>query len=139
MCDRSRPRREQDGWDEHAAFVDRLADEGGVVLGGPLGDPEYGQALLVVAAESEDEIRMRLADEPGRTPSSRSRRSSGGRSGSARSLATNQLLSYPAIPRSAQGAVMPGDAPHSACSSRQPAKLNSGDLPLLPNDFLSFR
>jgi uncharacterized protein YciI len=62
--DPSRPRRAQDGWDEHAVFVDGLAEEGTVVLGGPLGDPDYGPALLVWRAESEDEIRQRLADDP---------------------------------------------------------------------------
>jgi hypothetical protein len=36
--DHSRERREQAGWDEHAAFMDALADEGFVVLGGPIGD-----------------------------------------------------------------------------------------------------
>ena len=62
--DRSRPRRQQDGWDEHAAYVDGLAAEGVLVLGGPVGDPEYGPALLVFAAESEDEVRERLATDP---------------------------------------------------------------------------
>src|SRR5256885_9288135 len=62
--DYSRPRREQDGWDEHAAFVDGLAAEGVVVLGGPLGDPDSGPALLVFRADSEDEVRRRLADDP---------------------------------------------------------------------------
>src|SRR5438105_14916261 len=62
--DRARPRREQDGWDEHASFVDALVSEGLVVLGGPLGDPDFGPALLVFHAESEDEIRRRLADDP---------------------------------------------------------------------------
>jgi uncharacterized protein YciI len=62
--DRSKPRREQPGWDAHAAFVDSLADQGVVVLGGPLGDPDYGPALLVVAAENEDEVRKHLADDP---------------------------------------------------------------------------
>jgi uncharacterized protein len=62
--DRSRPRREQDRWDEHAAFVDGLVEQGVVVLGGPLGEPDDGPALLVVAAESEEEIRTRLADDP---------------------------------------------------------------------------
>jgi hypothetical protein len=33
--DESRPRREQDGWDEHAAFMDALVDDGFVILGGP--------------------------------------------------------------------------------------------------------
>jgi hypothetical protein len=36
--DTSRSMREQDAWDEHAAFMDTLADEGLVVLGGPLED-----------------------------------------------------------------------------------------------------
>ena len=62
--DRGRPRREQGGWDEHAAFVDGLAAEGVVVLGGPLGDPDYGPALLVFKADSEDEVRKRLGGDP---------------------------------------------------------------------------
>jgi uncharacterized protein YciI len=62
--DPSRRRREQDGWDEHAAYVDGLVAEGMVLLGGPLGDPDYGPALLVCRAESEGEIRKRLADDP---------------------------------------------------------------------------
>ena len=33
--DRSRPIREQDGWDEHAAFMDGLVDDGLIILGGP--------------------------------------------------------------------------------------------------------
>jgi uncharacterized protein YciI len=62
--DRSRPRREQDGWDEHAAFVDGLAAEGLIVLGGPVGDPDVGPALVVFEAESEKDIRVRLAEDP---------------------------------------------------------------------------
>jgi uncharacterized protein YciI len=62
--DRSRRRREQDGWDEHAAFMDRLAAEGFVVMGGPVGDPDGDDALLVVDAEGEAAIRARLADDP---------------------------------------------------------------------------
>ena len=64
MSRKFRARREQDGWDEHASFVDALVSEGLVVLGGPLGDPDFGPALLVFHAESEDEIRRRLADDP---------------------------------------------------------------------------
>ena len=60
----SRPRREQNAWDEHAAFVDGLAKEGLVVLGGPLGDPNFGPAVLVFRVDSEAEIRRRLADDP---------------------------------------------------------------------------
>ncbi|MHB8504666.1 MAG: hypothetical protein ACYDEN_02925, partial [Acidimicrobiales bacterium] len=31
-------RRTQDGFDEHAAFMDALVDEGTILLGGPVGD-----------------------------------------------------------------------------------------------------
>ncbi|MFN2468279.1 MAG: YciI family protein [Gaiellaceae bacterium] len=60
--DHSRPRREQAGWDQHAAFMDGLAEEGFVVLGGPVGDGE--NVLLVVAADSEAAIRARLSEDP---------------------------------------------------------------------------
>jgi uncharacterized protein len=62
--DRSRPRRQQAGWTEHAAFVDALAAEGLIVLGGPVGNPDYGPVLLVFDAESETEIRTHLAGDP---------------------------------------------------------------------------
>jgi uncharacterized protein len=62
--DHGKPRREQAGWDAHAAFVDALAEEGFVVLGGPIGDGDGENALLVVAAESEAAIRDRLAEDP---------------------------------------------------------------------------
>jgi uncharacterized protein YciI len=60
--DPSRERREQDKWDEHAAFMDRLVEDGFVVLGGPLGDGD--EVLLVVRADSEAEIEARLAEDP---------------------------------------------------------------------------
>jgi uncharacterized protein YciI len=60
--DASRQRREQDGWDEHAAFMDALVEDGFVVLGGPLGDGE--RVLLVVEAGEEAEIESRLAEDP---------------------------------------------------------------------------
>jgi uncharacterized protein YciI len=64
--DHSRGRREQAGWDEHAAFMDVLAEEGFAVLGGPVGDGDGdGEiVLLVVAADDEDAVRARLADDP---------------------------------------------------------------------------
>jgi uncharacterized protein YciI len=62
--DESKRRREQAGWDEHAAFMDVLVAEGLVVLGGPLGDVDGEYTLLVVEAESEALIRARLADDP---------------------------------------------------------------------------
>jgi uncharacterized protein YciI len=58
----SRDMREQEGWDEHARFMDALADSGIVVLGGPLeGDRE---ALHIMAASSADEIDELLAEDP---------------------------------------------------------------------------
>ena len=62
--DASRPRREQVGWDEHAAFMDDLVEEGLIVLGGPVGEGDGDYALLVVDAENEAAIRTRLADDP---------------------------------------------------------------------------
>jgi hypothetical protein len=62
--DHSRGRREQVGWNEHAAFMDALAAEGFVVLGGPMGEGDGENVLLVVNADSEAEIRDRLADDP---------------------------------------------------------------------------
>jgi uncharacterized protein YciI len=62
--DRSRPRREQDGWGEHAAFMDALLDDGFVFLGGPIGDVNAGDPLLVVEADDEAAVRARLAEDP---------------------------------------------------------------------------
>ena len=57
----ARPMREQVLWAQHAVFMDALADEGFVVLGGPLAEPAV---LLVIDAPSEDVIRTRLAADP---------------------------------------------------------------------------
>jgi uncharacterized protein YciI len=62
--DHSRPRREQEGWDEHAAFMDALVEEGFVVLGGPVGEGDGENALLVVEADDEQTVRTRLAEDP---------------------------------------------------------------------------
>jgi uncharacterized protein YciI len=62
--DHSRRRRDQSGWDEHAAFMDALTEEGVVVLGGPVGEGDGGGSLLIVDTDSEAEIRTRLADDP---------------------------------------------------------------------------
>jgi uncharacterized protein YciI len=51
--------REQDGWDEHARFMDALVEEGFIVLGGPLeGDRDV---LHVVRAPSKEAVHERLA------------------------------------------------------------------------------
>jgi uncharacterized protein YciI len=60
--DPSRQIRDQDGWDEHAAFMDGLVDDGLIILGGPAGDRE--QALHAVEAADESEIRARLGRDP---------------------------------------------------------------------------
>jgi uncharacterized protein YciI len=60
--DLSRPLEEQSGWREHAAFMDRLVDDGFIVLGGPLSD-EVRTAHAVQAA-SEDEVRATFARDP---------------------------------------------------------------------------
>jgi uncharacterized protein len=60
--DPARERREQRLWDEHAEFMDDLVADGFVVLGGPVGDGHF--VLHAVEAESEEEIRRRLADDP---------------------------------------------------------------------------
>jgi uncharacterized protein len=62
--DHARPRREQDGWDAHADFMDALVDDGFVVLGGPTGDPDTGDPVLAVEAEDEAAVRDRLATDP---------------------------------------------------------------------------
>lgn len=59
--DDSKPIEEQSGFAEHAAFVDGLVDEGFIVLGGPLSDERVVHA---VEAESEDDIRATLAQDP---------------------------------------------------------------------------
>jgi uncharacterized protein YciI len=59
--DWSKGLREQDGWDEHARFMDALVDDGFILLGGPLeGDHNV---LHVVDAPSEQEVHERLAQD----------------------------------------------------------------------------
>ena len=62
--DDSKRRREQTGWEAHAAFMDGLVADRFVVLGGPIGDVEGDLALLVVDATGDDEVRERLAADP---------------------------------------------------------------------------
>jgi uncharacterized protein len=57
------PMRQQEQWDKHAAFMDALADDGFVILGGPLCDGEE-KFLLIMTAEGEQVIEFRLADDP---------------------------------------------------------------------------
>ena len=59
--DWSRDLREQEGWDEHARFMDSLVENGFIVLGGPVGDER--EVLHAVCARSEDAVRERLAED----------------------------------------------------------------------------
>jgi len=59
--DFSRDLREQDGFEEHARFMDSLVDEGFIVLGGPV---EGGRETLhAISAPSEEAVRERLAQD----------------------------------------------------------------------------
>ena len=60
--DESAEIREQEGWEEHAAFMDGLVEDGFLLLGGPVGD--HRQTLHVVEAAEEDDVRSRLAADP---------------------------------------------------------------------------
>jgi hypothetical protein len=57
--DLTKSMRSQKQWNEHATFMDELADNRFVVLGGPLDDG--ARTLLVVDAADEAEIRSTLA------------------------------------------------------------------------------
>lgn len=57
--DWSRDLREQDGWDEHARYMEALVDDGFIVLGGPLGGDR--EILHAISAQSEQAVRERLA------------------------------------------------------------------------------
>ncbi len=58
------PTRQQPFWDEHAAFIDRIFEQGRIVLGGPYAD--YSRALLIVQAGSQAEALELLRDDPWR-------------------------------------------------------------------------
>jgi hypothetical protein len=60
--DSAKPLQAQAGWDEHADFINALAGESIVLLGGALGGG--GSFLLLVNAGSEAEIRRRLEEDP---------------------------------------------------------------------------
>ena len=64
--DHAKGRREQDGWEEHAAFMDGLVEDGYVVLGGPVGEGEGEDTLQVMEAEDEQTVRACLAEDPWR-------------------------------------------------------------------------
>lgn len=54
--------REQEGWQEHARFMNALVDDGLILLGGPVeGDRE---TLLVFKSLSREAVLERLAHDP---------------------------------------------------------------------------
>lgn len=59
--DHALPMEGQAGWSAHAAFMDRLVDEGFIVLGGPL--EASNEVLLILRASSAQEIEDRLASD----------------------------------------------------------------------------
>jgi uncharacterized protein YciI len=58
----ARPLESQDDWEPHASFMESLERDGFVVLGGPL--QGTADVLLIVRANSPDEILSRLASDP---------------------------------------------------------------------------
>jgi uncharacterized protein YciI len=60
--DEARPIRQQDGWDEHAAFMDGLVDDGFLVVGGPLSDGS--RTLHLIEAADEAAVTATLAADP---------------------------------------------------------------------------
>src|SRR2546426_4687908 len=61
--DDKRSMRDQKGWTEHAVFMDVLADEHFVILGGPLKYSKH-RAMLILNALNESVLRKRLAEDP---------------------------------------------------------------------------
>jgi len=57
---------DQPGVNDHAMFMNALADQGFVLFAGPLAGSEHGRirALVIVDADNETEIDRRLADDP---------------------------------------------------------------------------
>jgi uncharacterized protein len=54
--------REQAYWDEHAEFMDRLFENGTVILGGPFSDGSG--SLVIVEAEEMSEVATLIANDP---------------------------------------------------------------------------
>ena len=62
--DPGKPMRGQNGWNEHAAFMNALVDDHVVVLGGPLRRGPRHRAMLILRADDEPALRARLAEDP---------------------------------------------------------------------------
>ena len=57
---------DQAGANDHAAFMNQLADEGFVLFAGPLSGSERGRirVLMIADAATDTDIHRRLADDP---------------------------------------------------------------------------
>jgi hypothetical protein len=62
LWDSSLPLEQQSDWPAHATFMDRLVDDGFIVLGGPLAD-EF-RVVHAIEAESAQAVRDTLARDP---------------------------------------------------------------------------
>ena len=54
--------RQQPYWTEHAAFMDKLFEDGTVILGGPYAD--YTGFLVIVEALNEEEVYELFGEDP---------------------------------------------------------------------------
>src|ERR1700687_1787135 len=60
----SLPMREQEQWPQHVEFINGIADEGFLIVAGPVGDGKPYRAMLVVSADDEGQAAARLEDDP---------------------------------------------------------------------------
>jgi uncharacterized protein YciI len=56
--------RDQEGWAEHADFINSAMYAGIVILGGPLGNGPTHRALLIVNSDNESAVRSWLMEDP---------------------------------------------------------------------------
>jgi uncharacterized protein YciI len=56
------PTRQQPLWDDHAAFVDRIFEQGRIVLAGPYAD--CSRALIIVKARDAKEAEALFREDP---------------------------------------------------------------------------
>jgi uncharacterized protein len=59
-----RSTREQDAWEEHAAFADDLVQRGIIIVGGPVSGGDNDIALLAVNASDEAELQRVFSQDP---------------------------------------------------------------------------
>jgi uncharacterized protein YciI len=62
--DHRRGVREQQAWEEHAAFADDLVGQGIIILGGPIGGSADEIALLAVETADEPALRSIFSRDP---------------------------------------------------------------------------